>query len=398
MRRALIFLLASTFASTFADKAIAAASDQYMGIISKKIQWTPPAKSKAARVVISFTVAKSGVMNNVKIAESSGEADTDALAIAAVKKAMPLPPLPVGMSEFNATFTLPCQRGVTSGGVDLNGYYQDMWRRIQKTWWVPKRLLFCQVELSLSINKDGSLDSLSIKKSSGDKNADRLAVIGVKRAAPFQPLPADVEAPHNFSYSIGFKSDHDKDFSIWNGQRVNTGETYKTSGGSTVGHRDNTTDKDRAFHARKEEALIKMADLDEVIEKEKKAHGADSPALVPLLVKYAAQAKIIEEHVDALNKLKLALSISRKNNVAGHEAELAQTLSALGETEYNLGHLSEAEPLLKEAIELKENVLHSRDQELKNLLETYGRMLYKQNRVQEAEEFYKRAREIKPAD
>lgn len=365
-----------------------------MAIISKKIQWSPPARSKAKNVIVSFTVTKNGTISDVKISESSGEADTDALALATIKKVAPLPPLPAGMSQFNANFTLPCQRGVTAGGVDLNSYYQDMWRRIHKTWWVPKRLLFCQVELNLSINKDGSLNSVTIKKSSGDKNADRLAMIGVKRAAPFPPLPEGVETPHTFSYSIGFKSDHDKDFSIWNGQKVNLGETYKTSGGSTVGHRDNTTDKDRAFHARKEEALIKMADLDELIEKEIKANGADSPAIAPLLLQYATQAKIIEEHLDALDKLKLALTISRKNNAAGHEADLAQCLSALGETEYNLGHLNEAEPLLKEAIDLKENVLHVRDKELKNLLETYGRLLYKQNRVKEAEEFYKRAREI----
>jgi tetratricopeptide (TPR) repeat protein len=143
---------------------------------------------------------------------------------------------------------------------------------------------------------------------------------------------------------------------------------------------------------RKEEALIKMADLDEQIEKESKANP-DSIKLVPLLVQYAGQDRLIEEHSDALVKLKQALAIARKNP-QGNEKELAQSLCALATVEYNLGHVQEAEPLLKEAIEIKENILKSKDKELKDLLETYGRMLYKQGRVKEYEEVSKKAREI----
>ncbi len=217
-------------------------------------------------------------------------------------------------------------------------------------------------------------------------------MIGIKRASPFKPLPEGLEAPLKLGYNFGFKNDHDKDFAIFNGQRYNTGESYTTAGGSQVGHKDNTTEKDKAFHLRKEEALIKMADIDELIEKERKVNP-DSIKLVPLLIQYAGQNRLIEEHADGLSKLKQALAIARKTP-QGNEKELSQSLCALGIVEYNLGHVQEAEPLLKEAIDIKESVLKSQDKELKELLETYGRLLYKQGRIKEYDEVSKKAREI----
>lgn len=368
----------------------------YMKLVQNKIKWTPPAKTTVNSVSVTFTVGKTGAISGVKVKEPTGDAAVDQLAIATIQKSAPFPPLPAGETSLEITFTLPCQRGVTADGVDINPYTNEIYKRIRECWWVPKRLLFMQVELNFEINKDGSLRKVSIGKSSGDRNADLLAMIGVKRAGPFKPLPEGVEAPLKLGYNFGFKNDHDKDFSIFNGQRYNTGESYTTAGGSQVGHKDNTTEKDKAFHLRKEEALIRMANLDEQIDKESKANP-DSIKLVPLLVQYAGQARLIEEHADALVKLKQALAIARKTT-QGNEKELSQSLCALGIVEYNLGHVQEAEPLIKEAIDIKENILKSKDKELKELLETYGRMLYKQGRVKEYEEVSKKAREITTTD
>lgn len=365
----------------------------YMSQLQSKIQWSPPQKTTAEKVTVLFTIAKNGQVSAVKVQEPSGDPAADSLAMECIKKSGPFAPLPGGRSTLNVTFTLPCQRGHTASGVDMNPYFAEFSKKIHKTWWVPKRLLFCQVSVKMSIAKDGTVSQLAVTKSSGDKNADRLAIIGIKRASPFAPLPAGVDGPYQMTYTVGFANDHSKDFSIWNGQRVGLGESYETSGGVKVGHIDHTTDKDKAFHLRKEEALIKMADLDEQMDKEIKASGPDSIKLVPLLVQYAVSDRSIEEHLEALSKLKQALAIARKAG-AGHDKELAQSLCALGEVEYNLGHTAEAEPLLKEAIELKENVLKAQDKELKELLETYARLLYKQNRIEESEAVAKKARAI----
>ncbi|OPZ90149.1 MAG: hypothetical protein BWY75_00858 [bacterium ADurb.Bin425] len=67
---------------------------------------------------------------------------------------------------------------------------------------------------------------------------------------------------------------------------------------------------------------------------------------------------------------------------------------ALAQTEYSLGNLAEAEPLLKQAIAMKENELNEKDQEYKELLNTYARLLYKQNRAKEADEQYKKIKEL----
>jgi len=240
----------------------------YMSQLQSKIQWTPPQKTTAEKVTVFFTIAKNGQVSAVKVQEPSGDPAADSLAIECIKKSGPFAPLPAGRNSLDVTFTLPCKRGHTASGVDMNPYFAEFSEKIHRTWWVPKRLLFFQVSVKMNINKDGSVSQLSVTKSSGDKNADRLAIIGIKRASPFAPLPEGVEGPYQMTYTAGFASDHSKDFSIWNGQKVGLGESYKTSGGSRVGHTDNTTEKDRAFHLRKEEALIKMADLDEQMEKE----------------------------------------------------------------------------------------------------------------------------------
>ncbi|CAN5541399.1 hypothetical protein BH11CYA1_BH11CYA1_15170 [soil metagenome] len=367
----------------------------YMKLVQNKLHWAPPAKTTASKVAVTFTIGKTGAISGLKVSEPSGDSIVDQLALDTIKKATPFPALPAGETSFELTFTFPCQSGLTVDGVDTRPYTQEVFKHIRECWWVPKRLMFMQVGLNFEIAKDGNLAKVSIEKSSGDKNADRLAMISVRRASPFKPLPEGIAGPMRLSYNFGFKDERDKNFSIFNGERFNLGQSYTTAGGSSVGHKDETTDKDRAFQLRKEETLIKMSDLGDLIDKERKANP-DSIKLVPMLIQYANYHRSIEEHVDALGKLKEALAIARKN-AESNEKELAQSLAALGGAEYNLGHAQEAEPLLKEAIDIKENKLKDHDKELKELLETYGRMLYKQGRVKEYEEVSKKARELPAA-
>ncbi len=73
-------------------------------------------------------------------------------------------------------------------------------------------------------------------------------------------------------------------------------------------------------------------------------------------------------------------------------------LVVVGEMEYSLGNLKEAETLLTRAIAMKEEAIKvnpsEKDADYKSLLNTYARLLYKQSRQKEADEQYKKIKEL----
>lgn len=71
---------------------------KYMQSIQGKIKraWHPPASSKPTKVVVHFTVDKSGKASHAKIAKSSGDKACDASALKAISDVSPLPKLGAG--------------------------------------------------------------------------------------------------------------------------------------------------------------------------------------------------------------------------------------------------------------------------------------------------------------
>ncbi len=381
---------------TNANAAAPTDNSAYMQGLQSKIKWLPPEKCQASKVTVQFIVNANGSVKEVKVPQTSGDVALDQSAISAIEKAAPFAPLADKNHPLRVSFTFNYSNSnsnsnTTSSGVSMKTYNDELWKKIQKTWWVPKRLAFFKVTLKIAINADGSLNEVSMLKSSGDKNADRLAVIGVKRAAPFAPLPEGVQSPYTLTYNLGFENNHDPYFNIWNGERISEGGSYTTAGGVKMTLKDETTAKDRELHSRKEDALIKLADLDDAMARESKLNGPDSAGLVPLLIDYSAAQKVLEDHSAALDRLKQALTICRKHT---DPAPLDDTLCALGQADYSLGHTQEAEAELKEAIEIRENTLNRQDKKLKEMLETMGRLLYKQNKSSEADQYYARAKAI----
>jgi protein TonB len=360
----------------------------YMKQIKARIKWNPPTKEKAEKVVVNFKINPSGSITNITISETSGDAEIDQLALKTIKNIGQLPPMPKGSAGLNYAFTLPCRKEQTTK--ELNAYNQELFNQILRTWWVPKDLTFKQTTLKLTVNKDGSLSAISITKSSGDAIADKLALIAAKRARPYKPLPESITNPIDFAYILGFKDSNDSNFAYWNGKRYGMGESWTTAGGSKVGHADYTTASDRQKHKAKVDALLKMNDLDDKIQKELTSGtgSASSITLASLYRQYAEELKLIEEHSQALEKQKLAYAICKLHPEAKEES--AQCLAGLALTYYSLGNYQDAEPMLKEAIAIKENELNQKDKLLRELLETQAKMLFKLNKTNEANEIYKK--------
>ena len=66
-------------------------------------KWAPPHTDEDTKVVLEFTIQKNGHIINAKVSESSGNKEVDDSAMRALKKASPLPPLPLNLSQNSIT-------------------------------------------------------------------------------------------------------------------------------------------------------------------------------------------------------------------------------------------------------------------------------------------------------
>ena len=66
-------------------------------------KWAPPHTDEDAKVVLEFTIQKNGHVINAKIDQSSGNKEIDNSAMKALKKASPLPPLPLNLPQSSIT-------------------------------------------------------------------------------------------------------------------------------------------------------------------------------------------------------------------------------------------------------------------------------------------------------
>jgi len=77
----------------------------YLEEMHKQIsgKWNPPPVNKDSEVVLKFTILKNGQVVNEEVAQSSGNKEIDESALAALKKASPLPPLPLSFPRDEVT-------------------------------------------------------------------------------------------------------------------------------------------------------------------------------------------------------------------------------------------------------------------------------------------------------
>lgn len=90
----------------------------YLARLQRAIErhWIPGQSNSSRRTVVLFTIARNGQISNLRLAQSSGNQQTDSAAISAVQLAAPLEPLPTAFQGTNIdihfTFDLTVSRGV----------------------------------------------------------------------------------------------------------------------------------------------------------------------------------------------------------------------------------------------------------------------------------------------
>lgn len=99
--------------------------------------------------------------------------------------------------------------GGSGGGgedVDMGPYLADLQRKIKKAWFPPKGNESKRITVSFKIQKNGSIRSLKLKKSSGLDIADEAALTAVEKAQPFGDLPKgagdEIDLNFTFDYNV----------------------------------------------------------------------------------------------------------------------------------------------------------------------------------------------------
>jgi len=82
------------------------------------------------------------------------------------------------------------KKAVSAGNSKEENAYSDYLRRsIWEAWSSPRGHEPPPIIVFFKVDRNGNLNDLSIKKSSGDVDADNAALEAVKNVAPFKPLP-----------------------------------------------------------------------------------------------------------------------------------------------------------------------------------------------------------------
>jgi len=77
----------------------------------------------------------------------------------------------------------------------MNTYYETLWSRIKSEWALPPGILASQeleAVVDVTVSRSGSVTSLSLEKSSGNRYFDQSALRAIRKASPFPPIPESI--------------------------------------------------------------------------------------------------------------------------------------------------------------------------------------------------------------
>lgn len=90
--------------------------------------------------------------------------------------------------------------------IDFGPYMEELQRRIKRAWTPPRGNESKRVIVIFKVHKSGDITDLRISKSSGYEPSDQAALLAVKTASPFSPLPqgshSPVEIEFTFDYNV----------------------------------------------------------------------------------------------------------------------------------------------------------------------------------------------------
>lgn len=209
-----IFIL-SNLSALAEENGVPVLWQPYMEDVQQRIKanWNPPTQQVSNSTILLFKVGKNGELLQTNIKRSSGDEGVDKAAIEALEKAIPFKKFPDGTPLQNVDIEFSFDYNVVSDdnqniseqittpviqiimaekpATNMEAYFGKLCKKVSDKLEKQKGNQERSTIISLEITQKGSLKSVSLNKTSGDKNSDIEITKAVFLAAPFDPLPLD---------------------------------------------------------------------------------------------------------------------------------------------------------------------------------------------------------------
>lgn len=87
------------------------------------------------------------------------------------------------------------RQGVVETDQAVHAYYEAIWSRIKAEWALPRGILpsrNLEAVADVTVSRSGSVTSLGIERSSGNRYFDQSAIRAIQKASPFPPIPGSI--------------------------------------------------------------------------------------------------------------------------------------------------------------------------------------------------------------
>lgn len=362
--------------------------EAYMNNIQEKIgkTWKAPEVKKAGKITVVIPINKKGEVGDVQVKESSGDTDTDALAVQAVKDAAPFGALPAVFKDgLNLTYSFQLQPNI-----NVDPYMDKLSDKVNNVWQPPVVARNARVVIHFTVDKFGVIKELKIKQASGFKILDDQGQAAIRKAAPFGELPEGVDTlPVDFTLAAGPKGASVEKYK-WNGVPLPKAGWQISRGGARLEPLDVDTKIDNQLKARENAIQDRIDKLTASV-----ASESDKGKKARMLHELGQRHIQIRSLDKASAHLDEAAAIETELNSEG--AGLGKVLAAQAEVAALAGENDKAAGLYEKALEnLRKNAgTAGSTATLIKAMEDYAKLLYKQNNEAKANELYTELKTLK---
>jgi TonB family protein len=83
---------------------------------------------------------------------------------------------------------------LTSKDANYTSYFSEIKEAIKQNWKTPEIAFSGQFSVGFTINRNGQIEEMGVRHSSGSRILDQEAMRAIKAASPFPPLPSSINA------------------------------------------------------------------------------------------------------------------------------------------------------------------------------------------------------------
>lgn len=392
----------STVKSGSVEQQTAPSEEQFMKKLGDKVQAQlnanrPQNLKSATKAVLLIKMNATGVVEEVKIDTSSGVPEVDQAALLAVKKAAPFGKIPTKFADglalkytFNFGPSKP-EALTVDEKADSDAYMRKVREKISNSWRSPDVKTKCKATIYFLIEASGKIKTASLKKTSGIKAVDEAALAAIKRAGPFDPLPAAWKNGYGVEYTLAAGPKSDIEHYKFNDVSLPDGDYQISRSGAKLHPLEYNKKIENQLQDKRWAAEDKLKALQAQLES-----SSTSQAKSDLLVEMGRTSLSLHKFEQAILSFTEAGKI--ESEIDASSVKYSLVLKELAEAQRQNNELDKASESYQKCIEILKSKSTESDtnlKELKDCMTGYAKTLYKQNKVKEGDAVYAEIKSLK---